>query len=38
MDILFPSVEAWDGNRDVISFPADVHNQRIYCAISCEAL
>jgi len=38
MAILFPSVEALDGNCDVISFPADVNNQRIRCAISWEAL
>ncbi len=38
MAILFPAVEAWDGNRDVISFPADVNNQQIRCAVSWEAL
>lgn len=38
MAILFPAVEAWDGNRYVISFPADVNNQRICCAVSWEAL
>lgn len=38
MAILFPAVEVWDGIRDVISFPADVNNQRIRCAVSWEAL
>jgi hypothetical protein len=38
MTILFPAGEAWDGNRDVISFPADMNNLRIRCAVSLEAL
>lgn len=38
MTILFPAVEAWDGNRDVVSFPAEINKQRINCAISWEAL
>lgn len=38
MAIEFPQVEAWNGNRDVVSFPADVNGKRINCAISWEAL
>lgn len=38
MAITFPNVEAWDGSRDVATFPADADNQRINCAISREAL
>lgn len=38
MDIIFPPVEAWDGNRDVVAFPADADGKRIHCAISWEAL
>ena len=38
MIILFPAGETWDGNREVISFPADMNKQRIRCAVSLEAL
>jgi len=38
MGTTFPAVEAWDGNRDLVSFPADVNGNRIRCAISWEAL
>ena len=38
MAVTFPSVEAWDGSRDVASFPADKDGTRIRCAISVEAL
>lgn len=38
MTIAFPSVEAWDANRGVVAFPADVNGKRVHCAISWEAL
>jgi hypothetical protein len=38
MIINFPRLEAWDGRRYVVSFPADVDEKRILCAISWEAL
>lgn len=38
MAITFPRIEAWDGARDVASFPADKDGARIGCAISLEAL
>lgn len=38
MQIQFPSVEAWDGDRDCMTFPADVDGKRIRCHISLEAL
>jgi hypothetical protein len=38
MTIIFPPVEAWDGNRDVAAFPADVNGKRVHCAVSWEAL
>lgn len=38
MTIQFPNIEAWDSNRDVVTFPADDNDQRIRCAISWEAL
>ena len=38
MAIDFPKVEAWNGNRDIVSFPADSDGKRISCAISWEAL
>jgi hypothetical protein len=38
MAITFPGIEAWDGSRDVVSFPADKDGARIGCAISLEAL
>lgn len=38
MTIVFPAIEAWDGNRDVVAFPADVDGKRIHCAVSGEAL
>lgn len=38
MTIAFPNIEAFDGSRDVVTFPAIVNNQQIICAISSEAL
>ena len=38
MSINFPVVEAWNGNRDIVSFPAEVNGKRVRCAISWEAL
>lgn len=38
MTIQFPNIEAWDSNRDAVTFPADNNGQRIRCAISWEAL
>lgn len=38
MNISFPSVQAWDGNVDCVSFPADVDGTRVRCLISREAL
>lgn len=38
MDISFPQKEAWDGSRDVMSFPAEVDGKQVRCAISWEAL
>jgi len=38
MVIVFQPVEAWDGNRDVVTFLADVDEKRIHCAVSLEAL
>jgi len=38
MNVTFPPVEAWDANRDVVSFPAEVDGTRIRCAVSWEAL
>jgi len=38
MTVEFPAVEAWDGSRLVVSFPADVDGKRVVCAISLEAL
>jgi hypothetical protein len=38
MTINFSNVEAFDGIRQVVSFPADSNGKRIICAISREAL
>jgi Protein of unknown function (DUF1488) len=38
MIIDFPNLDAWDGKRDVVTFPANVDEKRIQCAISWEAL
>lgn len=38
MPITFPDLLAWDGQKDVVTFPADWDEQRIMCAISWEAL
>lgn len=38
MTIVFPPVEAWDGNRDAAAFTADVDGKRVHCAVSWEAL
>lgn len=38
MNINFPAIETWNGNRDIVSFPAEVDGKRIQCAISWEAL
>ena len=38
MAITFRPVGAWNSNRDVVSFLADVDGKRIHCAISWEAL
>ena len=38
MTISFPQTEAWDGDRFVVSFPAEVDSHRVRCAISLEAL
>lgn len=31
-------IEAWDGNREVVTFPVFLNKQRIRCAISLEAI
>ncbi len=36
--ITFPATETWNGNREVVSFLANVDNRRARCAISWEAL
>jgi len=36
--IAFPSLEAWDDSRMVVSFPAESEGRRISCAVSMEAL
>lgn len=38
MPISFSDIEAWDGDRFAVSFPAEEMSQRIRCAISWEAL
>jgi hypothetical protein len=38
MAINFLNIEAFDGGRLVVSFPADNNGQRINCNISLEAL
>jgi hypothetical protein len=38
VQITFPSIEAWDSARMVVSFPADYIGNRIICAVSLEAL
>ena len=38
MNIAFQPLEAWDGHRDVVTFPADVGGKRVHCAVSWEAL
>lgn len=38
MAITFPNIEAMDGSRMVVTFPADQDGKRIKCAISTEAL
>lgn len=38
MTAQFPNVEAWDSNRDVVTFAADDNGKRVRCAISWEAL
>jgi hypothetical protein len=34
----FPDLQAWDGDRFAMSFPADVDGKRVVCRISVEAL
>ncbi|MCU7871922.1 MAG: DUF1488 domain-containing protein [Candidatus Thiodiazotropha sp. (ex Lucinoma borealis)] len=36
--IEYPNIEAWDGSRDVVMFPANLDGKRIQCGISWEAL
>ena len=38
MVIVFPAKETWDGNREVVTFPAERNGDRISCSISIEAL
>ena len=38
MPIHFPSLEAWDGLRMIVTFPADGTASRTSCQISIEAL
>lgn len=38
MPITFQKVEVWVGSRDIVTFPAEVNQKRISCAISWEAL
>lgn len=38
MTISFPPAETWNGNRDVVLFPANVNGKTVQCAISWEAL
>ena len=38
MPVNFPNLEAWDGGRMVVSFPAEWDDRRINCAVSIEAL
>lgn len=38
MSINFLAGETWNGNREIVSFLADVDGKRIQCAISWEAL
>ena len=36
--ITFPQIEAWNANREVVTFPAEKDGKKIQCAISWEAL
>lgn len=38
MKIVFPSIEAWDGNVNCVSFRAEVDGKRVRCLITWEAL
>jgi hypothetical protein len=38
MPITFENIEAWDGEHQVVTFPAQVNGTRVRCAISREAL
>lgn len=38
MTIRFPAFEAWDAERFVVSFPAEMDGNRVGCGISWEAL
>jgi hypothetical protein len=38
MAVNFPAVEAWDFDREQVSFPAQLDGTSIRCAISWEAL
>lgn len=38
MKIVFPAIEAWDGDVNCVSFPADVDGKRVRCLVSWEAL
>lgn len=38
MAIEFPPIEAKDGSKMVIAFPAEVNGKRVHCSVSFEAL
>jgi hypothetical protein len=38
MFFVFKDIEAWDSNKDSVSFPAIADGKNITCAISREAL
>ena len=38
MSVNFPQIEAWDGSRMVVLFPAESGGRQINCAVSIEAL
>ncbi|MCU7874990.1 MAG: DUF1488 domain-containing protein [Candidatus Thiodiazotropha sp. (ex Lucinoma borealis)] len=38
LNIIFPSGEAWDSNRDIVTFLSYVDGKKIICCITWEAL